>query len=131
MPHSRIREPRRHGFVFCCRRYGCGVGARLRIRFERRWRNAPRAVTDLAVRLQNRQHVAVERRRGRRCLRCRHVWNYVRRSPANTPSKSSAAAVLVIALRNRLLMEIVMAVLMIAALARFFMHLAVAKCCAL
>src|SRR6185312_10365486 len=70
--HARVREPGGHGP--CAGRLGDGggVAARVSVGDERKGRDLAGPMAGLAMLLQNRQHVAVERRRLRRCRRPSH-----------------------------------------------------------
>src|SRR5271165_913028 len=63
LSHAGVREPRGHGLRLCGLADDRGIGPDLRIRFERHGRNAPGAMAFLTVALQNRQDIAVKRRR--------------------------------------------------------------------
>ena len=69
----RVGKPRRHRFIQRRSRDSCRVRPRLFVGFESRRRNSPRSMTNLAPLLQNRQHVAVKRRRTRNSVLMRGV----------------------------------------------------------
>ena len=62
MTNGGVGEPRRHGFILCCRLDGRGVRARLFVELESCWRDSIGAMANLAALLQDREYIPIKGR---------------------------------------------------------------------